>query len=357
MNIENDKSLTTLNSLKVDIKAKYFAIAETIEDIIEILKDKDKFKKIFILGEGCNTFFTKDYDGLVIKSDIKGKELIQKDGHDVLKVGSGENWHELVEYFVNNGWYGIENLALIPGSVGGAAVINIAAYGQSFSDIFNSLDAIEIETGKLKNFTKDECKLGYRESIFKNELKDKYIVTHVYFDLKDNLSINTDYWSYKHGTIQVELAKIAKEPYTIKDIFNAVVNLRKSKFPNLTQIGCAGSFYKNVKLNIKDLKEIRKIVPTAQYYPDGNLKYTPNTPLEDIPEDIIVKVATGQLIDEGLHYKGMFIGNVGLHEDHALLVVTKDIVKPDELLKFVNKLEKDFYDMFKIKLEREVIFV
>ncbi|MDD5151692.1 MAG: UDP-N-acetylmuramate dehydrogenase, partial [Flavobacterium sp.] len=241
MEIQTNFSLKNYNTFGIEAKAKQFIAVQNIAELRTILEENQSQKK-FILGGGSNMLLTKNIEALVIHVDLKGKKII-KENDDFVWVESqaGENWHEFVLWTINQNFGGLENMSLIPGNVGTTPVQNIGAYGTEIKDTFDSCEAMRIENQKMKTFSKEECHFGYRESVFKNEVKDQYIITSVVFKLtKRNHKINTSY-----GDITAELAKNNITNPTLKDVSNAVIAIRKSKLPDPKELGNSGSFFKN----------------------------------------------------------------------------------------------------------------
>ncbi|HQW68968.1 MAG TPA: UDP-N-acetylmuramate dehydrogenase, partial [Flavobacterium sp.] len=241
MQIQHNFSLKNYNTFGIEAKAKQFIAVHNLDELQSVLKNHSSEKK-FILGGGSNMLLTQDIDALVIHIDLKGKKII-KENDDFVWVESqaGEVWHEFVLWTINQNFGGLENMSLIPGNVGTTPVQNIGAYGAEIKDTFVSCDAMNILSQEMKTFTKDECKFGYRESIFKQEVKNQYIITSVVFKLKKHShNINIGY-----GDIQSELAKNEITNPTIKDVSNAVIAIRNTKLPNPKELGNSGSFFKN----------------------------------------------------------------------------------------------------------------
>lgn len=356
MKIHSDYNLIELNTLRIKARAKFFVEVESEADLKELfLLSEFKDNKKFFLGSGSNVLFTKDFDGMVVKVSILGRKIIEENDKTILlEVGAGENWHDLVTYVVNNNWGGIENLAFIPGTVGAAPVQNIAAYGENFSDVFESLDAFNVETGEVENFDKVQCKFGYRESIFKKELKGKYIILRVRFRLSKNPQIETSYYQIgiTHDSIKEELQKISKPPYKILDVYQAVINIRSRKLPDPAKIPNVGSFFLNSVVSRKKYEELKKQVPELQCYPPDKLYYK-NLDDPNLQKEDFVKVATGRLL-QNLGWLGKWMGNVGIHDKHALIVVTNGKADGEEVLNFSEIIKKSYFDHYGIKLETEV---
>lgn len=354
MKIWEDYDLKNLNTFAISAKVKFFVEIEKEEDSKELFKNPlFKENKKFFLGGGSNILLTGDFDGMVIKISLLGKKVLEEDNNKILlEVGAGENWHDLVTYVVNKNWGGIENLAFIPGTVGAAPIQNIAAYGGNFSDVFISLDAFNVETGGIEKFNKVECKLGYRDSVFKKELKDKYIILRVRLQLSKNPQIETSYYQIgiTRDSIQEELQKIAKSPFTIKDVYQAVVNIRTRKLPDPVKTPTVGSFFLNSIVSKEKYEELKKQVSELQSYPLDQLHYVNSPELQD---KAFVKVATGRLIQE-LGWLGKWVGNVGVHAKHALVIVTNGKATGQEVVNFAEVIQKSYFDKYGIKLETEV---
>lgn len=360
MNIIRNFNLKQYNSLKINATADFFAEFTNLQDLKEVITQKDfKNLKKFVLGEGTNILLTGNFNGLVIlPKNNEISKIKETDSIAYVRVGAGKKWHDFVTYAVENNLGGIENMALIPGSVGAAPVQNIAAYGQNFSDVFYSLEAISLKTGQVKTFTKQECEFKYRSSVFKTKSKDKYVVCTITVMLNKKPKLNLDYWSYKHNSIMDVLKKstsVDRREYSLKDLYNAVVLLRTQKFPDISKIGCAGSFFKNPVVDRKTLVKITKKIPNIQYYPAKDLKYTKN--IDPLKEEKKVKIALGQLLDEGLNLKGKWVGNVGTHAEHALLLVTNGNAKPNEVVSFAQDIKNKVFEEFGVVIETEVEYI
>ena len=256
--------LKEYNTFGIQSIAKRFARFSSKEELDGILAERNN-DSLLVLGGGSNLLFTKDVGGLVIRNEIKGFEIIEEnDEYAIVKSGAGEVWHEFVLNCIDHDYGGIENLSLIPGSVGASPMQNIGAYGVEIKDVFHSLEAYEIKTGNVKSFMHEECQFGYRESVFKRLLKDQFIILSVSFKLTKNHKINSSY-----GAIDTELATKGITNPTIKDVSNAVIAIRSSKLPNPKEIGNAGSFFKNPVVSIEVLKAIQKNYANVPNYPAG----------------------------------------------------------------------------------------
>lgn len=331
--IQKSYSLQGLNTFGIPAVADGFAAFDSVETLRELLNHRGEFEQLLILGGGSNILFTKDVHALVLRNEITGISVIAEDGEKItVKVGAGVVWHEFVLHAVENGWGGIENLSLIPGSVGASPMQNIGAYGVEIKDVFHSLEALHIESQDLKTFTKEECNFGYRESVFKRELKNQYIITSVTFQLSRNSELKTSY-----GAIQDELAARGLEP-GIRSISDAVIAIRNSKLPNPKDLGNAGSFFKN------------PVVPKSL---SDKLKMTyPNMPSYPQP-DGTEKLAAGWLI-ETAGWKGKRVGNCGVHTKQALVLVNYGGATGNEIYSLSEAVLKDVYAKFGVQLEREV---
>jgi UDP-N-acetylmuramate dehydrogenase len=352
MKIRENYNLSKLNTLAINAEALFFTEISSTEELQELfaLPEFRQNKKMF-LGSGSNVLFTKNFDGLVVKISVLGKKVLAKNNSTVLlEVGAGENWHDLVTYAVDNNWGGIENLALIPGTVGAAPVQNIAAYGENFSDVFESLDAFNVETGKIEQFNKQECKFGYRESVFKKELKGKYIILKVRIRLSVSPKIEDSYYQIgiTRNSIKEELDKISLSSHTIKDVYQAVINIRSRKLPDPAKIPNIGSFFLNAVVSRKKYEELKKQDPELQCYPPDQLYYKDSIENEDF-----VKIATGRLL-QNLGWLGKWMGNVGIHDKHALIIVTNGKATGEEVVKFSELVKQSCFDRYGIKLETEV---
>ena len=330
--MEYNIDLKDFTTFGVSANAKKFATFSTEEEARNLTKNNNE--ALLILGGGSNVLLTQDFNGLVLKNEIKGISIIEKNNVSVvLKVGAGEEWHNFVLHTIENGYFGIENMSLIPGSVGASPMQNIGAYGVEIKDVFEKLEALEIETGELHTFTKEACAFGYRESVFKHALKGKFIITHVYFRLSLVEKIST-----KYGAIEQELLKNGISNPTSKDVSNAVIAIRSSKLPNPKDLGNAGSFFKNPVVPLKLYNKIRETFSDAPSYP--------------IDENS-VKVPAGWLI-ESAGWKGKKVGACGVHVNQALVLVNYGGATGNDILNLSTEIIENIYQKFGIVLEREV---
>ena len=335
MEILKNQTLKYYNTFGIDVSAKYFVAANNMEDIISALGFVRENKlPMMLFNGGSNMLLTHDFDGLVLKLNLKGTEIVAENEDFVeVKVNSGENWHEFVQWALQHDFGGLENLSLIPGNAGTAPIQNIGAYGVEIKDSMKELSALEIATGNVQRFTNEECKFGYRESVFKNELKNQFIILDVTFKLtKRNHRLHTGY-----GAIQSELKKLNIQKPTIQDISKAVINIRQSKLPDPKDIGNSGSFFKNPVISKSDFEEIQKKHPEISAYPSGGE----------------VKVAAGWLIEKA-GWKGKRFGDAGVHEKQALVLVNYGNATGQEIYDLSQRIVEDVKEKFGIRLEREV---
>ena len=349
-------SLKDHNTLKIDVKCDDYFFIESVEELKDDKLVSQKLKDArLVIGDGANILFTKDFKGSVLQLAVDKISVVSESNTDVIvEADAGVVWHDLVTYAVSHNWGGIENMALIPGLVGAAAVGNIGAYGQCFSDVCIGLNAYKFETGTTFDFTSKDCEFSYRDSIFKHALKDTHLITSITIKLKKNPVISNEYWSKKHGSVADIVSKHVSGKPTIKNVFDAIITLRQQKFPDLNNVGTAGSFFKNPLVNKEQLVKIQVKLPDVQYYPATDLhyvKYVRNS------TDEYVKVAAGEILDKGMGYRGMWRGNVGLFEKNALVLVTNGKATGSEVDQFASTIENDFYNYCGIKLAREVITI
>ena len=335
--IQNNFSLKNLNTFGVTAHAHWYVQINHEEDLKKLFADTQWLnKKRFILGGGSNILLVDDFDGLIIHIHIRGINFQIKNEAIYVTAGAGEVWNNLVNYCVDHHFAGLENLSLIPGSVGASPIQNIGAYGVELMDVFHSCKAFEIETGLTRIFTKADCHFSYRDSIFKGALQNKYIITEVTYKLSPNLKPNTAY-----GAIEQELtARGIKKP-TIKDISQVVAHIRVSKLPDPSTIGNAGSFFKNPIIEAEEFKQIQINFPDIVHYPTENGQE---------------KVAAGWLIEQ-CGWKGKVVGNTGTWKNQALVLVNHGHATGDEIFNFSSTIIDSVKNHFGIVLEREVNIV
>lgn len=335
MQIKENFSLRNLNTFGIEVSARYFASFSDIEQARELLSNSlVKQLPILILGGGSNILFTRNFDGIVIKNQLKGITLVnQTDTNYYIKSGAGESWNEFVSYCVENNYAGIENLSLIPGNVGASPMQNIGAYGVEIKDVFYELEALHIKTGEIHKFNLQDCQFGYRESVFKNKQKGEYIITSVTYKLNKTPVFNTSY-----GAIDKELENMGVKELSISAISQAVCNIRTSKLPNPKEIGNAGSFFKNPIISASLFEKLKQEFPDMPSYP------------QSLNE---VKTAAGWLI-ERCGWKGRQIGDAGVHKNQALVLVNYNKATGSEIFDLSSKIIADVKGKFGIELEREV---
>ena len=334
MEIQTNFSLKNHNTFGIEASAKQFvAVHDTTE--LKTILEQNKTEKKFILGGGSNMLLTKDIDALVIHVDLKGKKIIKEDEDFVwVESQAGENWHEFVLWTIDQNFGGLENMSLIPGNVGTTPVQNIGAYGAEIKDTFVSCEAMCIENQEMRSFAKAECHFGYRESVFKNEAKDQYVITSVVFKLtKRNHKINVSY-----GDISGELAKNNITNPTLKDVSNAVIAIRQSKLPDPKELGNSGSFFKNPILKKSDFEKIHHQFPEMKYYEVSETE---------------VKVPAGWLIEQA-GFKGKRFGDAGIHKNQALVLVNYGNATGQEILEVSKTIQKTIFETFGIHIEAEV---
>jgi len=335
MTIQKNISLKQFNTFRVETFAKYFCELNDLSELKSLITtDQFKNERKLILGGGSNILFTKDFDGIVIKNCIGGIEIISESEDDVLlEVGAGHDWDELVEYTISNGFYGLENLSLIPGTVGASPIQNIGAYGVEVKDVIEAVKGFSLESFEQKVFSNSECNFGYRNSIFKTELKNKYFVTSVVFSLSKNGKVNTNYKAIENYISEKKLSKI-----TPSEVRNAVIAIRRSKLPDPREIGNAGSFFKNPVISNNKYEEIKS------NYSDLNGYQV---------DDSSVKISAGWLIEKcGL--KGKRVKDVGIYKKQALVIVNYGNATGGEILEFTDLIISNVYNKFNIELVKEV---
>ncbi|MEL6810623.1 MAG: UDP-N-acetylmuramate dehydrogenase [Bacteroidota bacterium] len=334
MQIEHHKSLKEFNTFGIDCQAKHFVSITTVLQLKEVLS-QNIHPSLFVLGGGSNMLLTQDIDALVAHIDLKGISIHSEDETQViLEVMAGENWHDFVQYCIANNYGGVENLSLIPGNVGTAPIQNIGAYGVELKDVFESCTAVEIETREEKTFRKEDCKFGYRNSIFKNEAKGKYIITSVLFKLtKIDHKKSTSY-----GAIQQKLEERDIKDPSIKDISEAVIAIRQSKLPDPAELGNSGSFFKNPVIGAEAFQEFRSKHPGAPFYEVSATEF---------------KIPAGWLIEQA-GFKGQRFGDAGVHKYQALVLVNYGDATGNEIWELALRIQKKVKDDFGIYIEPEV---
>jgi len=335
MTVESNVSLKPYNTFGIDVKANFFIEFTSQEELSELLS-KREFKNIpmLILGGGSNILFTGDFEGVVLKNNISGIAVVGEDDDSwKVKAGAGTNWHSLVLWCIEKGFAGIENLSLIPGNVGAAPIQNIGAYGVEMKDSFYELEAVKIENGELLKFNNDQCRFGYRDSIFKQEYKGKVVITSVTLSLKKQSDFHVTY-----GAIEQELKKMGVADLSIKAISDAVCNIRRSKLPDPMKIGNAGSFFKNPEVTASVYNSLKASHPGVVAYllPNGNYK-----------------LAAGWLIEQ-CEWKGKVVGNTGSHKDQALVLVNYGNATGSEIWNLAMAIQESVKSRFGVVIEPEV---
>jgi UDP-N-acetylmuramate dehydrogenase len=326
-------SLQKFNSFGIEASTSYYLPIHNSEDILSFLKS-DLFMNLpaMILGGGSNVLFTGDFKGVVLHAQMKGiRVLSHTDDHCMLEVAAGESWDEFVNYCVERDLHGIENLSLIPGSVGASPIQNIGAYGAEVSDVIAKVNGIDLSDGSTKKFDTSECMFGYRDSIFKRELKNRFFITSVIFNLSKKASFRLDY-----GNLNEEVKSLGN--ITLKNVRQAVINIRNSKLPDPLVTGNAGSFFKNPVISADLFENIQKEYPHVPSFPSS-----PG----------FVKIPAAWLI-ERCGWKGKTSGNAGVHDKQALIIVNKGNATGREIFDLSEKILKSVQKAFGIILEREV---
>jgi UDP-N-acetylmuramate dehydrogenase len=336
MQIQENISLKPYNSFAIDARARYFTQFTSADEIDELFqfKSEDKETNILVLGGGSNILLTQDFKGLVAINQMLGIEVVKQDDKYIyVRAAAGENWHRFVLYCIENNFAGVENLSLIPGSVGASPMQNIGAYGVEVKDVFYELEAYNITEKKVHNFSVKDCEFGYRESVFKRKYKGQYIITNVTFRLNKEPVFNTSY-----GAIQQELGKMGVQELSIRAISQAVINIRRSKLPDPKEIGNAGSFFKNPTISKYQFENLKKEFPAIVGFPAN---------------DNTVKVAAGWLIEQ-CGWKGYRKGDAGCHAKQALVLVNYGNARGTDIYNLSTEIMHSVEIKFGIMLEREV---
>jgi len=324
-------SLLPYNSFHLDVNAAEFVSIETVNQLQELLSQQTP---ALILGGGSNLLLTRNVDGLVVKIDIRGIDEVKEDNtHIYVRAGAGENWHEFVMYTMKRNWGGLENLSLIPGNVGAAPIQNIGAYGVELKDCFYELEAYDRTEKKVFAFGVNDCRFGYRNSIFKSAEKGRYIILNVTFILRKTPILHTSY-----GAIRDELKKMGIQSPAIQDVSKAVITIRRSKLPDPAEIGNAGSFFKNPVVDQAKFQSLSSKYTDMPAYPH---------------EDQSVKLAAGWLIEQ-CGWKGYRKGDAGVHKDQALVLVNYGKATGREILELSLKIQSSVLKKFGVQLEEEV---
>jgi UDP-N-acetylmuramate dehydrogenase len=334
MQVQQNYPLQKYNTFGIEAYAKYFSTFSSTEELQEILNEKAVETKL-ILGGGSNILFTKDFEGLVLKNEIPGIDVLDEDDEFVFaRAGAGVSWHSFVTFCVNNNFGGVENLSLIPGNVGASPMQNIGAYGVEIKDVFFELDAFHLKEKTVHKFKTQECDFGYRNSVFKNKFKDQFAILSVTYRLKKNPEFNTSY-----GAIEKELEKMKIEKLTIKAISDAVICIRTSKLPDPALLGNAGSFFKNPVIGKDKLDAIKEDLKGVEFphYKSGEA----------------YKIPAGWLIEQ-CGWKGFRNGDAGCYSKQALVLVNYGKATGKEIYDLSEEIKNSVKEKFDIELEREV---
>lgn len=335
MTILENVSLKPYNTFGIEVYASYFVTVSDVSDLNRIFQDT-RWKSVpkLILGGGSNVLLTRNFEGLVIKNELKGLSVESEDeNYALVKASSGEIWHEFVLFTLTKNLGGIENLSLIPGSVGAAPMQNIGAYGVEIKDVFYELEAYEIAGGNIRKFNLEECSFGYRESVFKRALKDQYFILNMTLRLSKNVAVNTSY-----GAINEELQKKGISQPGIRDVSDAVIAIRRSKLPNPAEIGNSGSFFKNPVVPVSTLQHLKEQFADIPSYP---------------VDENHAKLAAGWLIERA-GWKGKTLGNYGVHKLQALVLVNYGGATGKEIYDLSEEIVNSVHQKFGVTLEREV---
>lgn len=334
MQLVENASLKPYNTFGIEAKAKQLGTLKSVEDAIACLSLINNANQFLILGSGSNLLFTKNFDGLVLVNQITGNEILSENDSDIfLKVYGGENWSELVDFTVENGWGGLENLSLIPGTVGAAPVQNIGAYGVELKETLVSLEAIDLGTGEVIRLTNKDCEFSYRSSIFKTSAKGRFLILSVLFRLSKNPTPNLTY-----GPLKAAFKDISENSVSVKNVSEAVKAIRRSKLPDPEELGNAGSFFKNPVVSFAKVEELIVQFPEMPFYKVDEEKF---------------KLAAGWLIEKS-GWKGKRIGDAGVHEKQALVLVNYGKATGMEIFNLSKQIQLSVKKQFGIDLENEV---
>src|SRR5436190_1781180 len=333
MQIQENFSLKPYNTFGIDAKARHFSEFSNIEQLKELTTYHSRLTT-FILGGGSNILFTKDFDGYVLKNDIRGITKINEDQEYVyIKVGAGENWHQFVLFCIQNNWQGIENLSLIPGNVGASPMQNIGAYGVEIREVFLELNAFHLREKSTHKFNLADCEFGYRESVFKRKYKDQFVILDVTYRLNKTPRYNTSY-----GAVEKELQQMKVKDLSIAAISQAIINIRTSKLPDPAVIGNAGSFFKNPSVSKEKFEDLKAHFQNMIGYENF---------------DGTIKLAAGWLIEQ-CGWKGFRKGDAGCYEKQALVLVNYGKATGGEIYDLSEEILRSVRNKFGVDLEREV---
>ena len=335
MQVQQNYPLKKYNTFGIDAYAEYFSEFSSINDLKQLLlTTANSQQATLILGGGSNILFTKNYNGLILKNEIKEIHTVHEDeDHAYVKVGAGENWHQFVLYCIKHNFSGIENLSLIPGNVGASPMQNIGAYGVEIKDVFYSLEAFHLKEQRIINFTLNDCEFGYRDSVFKKRFKNQFVILNVTFMLNKKPQYNISY-----GAIKEELEKMGVRDLSIQAISQAVINIRSARLPDPNVIGNAGSFFKNPEVSNQKFHELQRIYPNIVGYALNNKN---------------VKLAAAWLIEQ-CGWKGFRRDEAGCHEKQALVLVNYGNASGKEIYDLSTEIKISVKEKFNVELEREV---
>ena len=353
--MKTNVNLKPYNSFGFDAVAKHFAEINEVDDLQTLIRNGDlQRKKTLILSGGNNILFQNEvFDGIVVYINTKGIEILREEGKEVVvRAQAGEDWPEFVRFCVEKGWHGVENLAHIPGKVGAAPIQNIGAYGMELKDSFLCCEAIDLTTGETKVFTKEECRFGYRESVFKNELKGQFVITSVDFLLKKEAPLHLEY-----GNIKAYLEQNGIEHPTLQQLHDAICAIRDAKLPDVKQIGSAGSFFKNPVIDVEQFAGLQKEYPNIPHYdePSGKVKVPAGWLIEHSGPSALRQVQGPQC--SGTSWKGWRDEHVGVYEKQALVLVHYGGGKGQDIVELAQRIQDSVEKKFGIRIGPEVNFV
>lgn len=333
--IQENIALDAYNSFRIAANARYFSVFDSLQELETIIQEIPHTNAPpLVLGGGSNILFTRNYDGLVLKNELKGMELVREDDtHYYVKAQAGENWHAFVCHCIAHEYAGLENLSLIPGNVGASPIQNIGAYGVEIKDVFHELEAFHLKDHTIQIFRKEDCAFGYRESVFKKKYRDQFVLLNVTYRLRKQPVFETSY-----GAIEQELERMGVQQLSIQSIAAAVIQIRRSKLPDPEQIGNAGSFFKNPTIPLAQYHALKEKFPALNGYPNG-------------PEQI--KLPAAWLIEQ-CGWKGYRKRDAGCHHQQALVLVNHGQARGQEILDLSSAIIDSVADRFQVVLEREV---
>ncbi|MBS1920808.1 MAG: UDP-N-acetylmuramate dehydrogenase [Bacteroidetes bacterium] len=340
MVIQENISLKSFNTFGINAKARYFSTFSDVDELEELLHAYPQYP-LFILGGGSNILFTKDFNGLVLKNEIKGVDEMHEDQNYVyVKAGAGEIWHRFVLHCINNNWAGLENLSLIPGNVGASPMQNIGAYGVELQDVFYCLEAFHRQEKKILTFTSSDCEFGYRESVFKRKYKDQFIILNITLKLRKHPIFHIEY-----GTLKQELERMGVKELSIRSISQAVINIRKSKLPDPKDLGSAGSFFKNPVITKSKFDALKEKFP-------GIPSFSSREDRVKIPAGWLIEHCGPEKTESG--WKGFRRGDAGCYSKQALVLVNYGNAVGQDIFNLSEEITASVKSKFGITLEREV---